>query len=87
MMQNIASTSGGITRSGSVARAVVAKVSKPARDLVALVRKAIAHERSRRELSRWDERMLLDIGLEPFDLYYGWRGPDRQRSAPSRFPS
>ncbi|MXQ10211.1 DUF1127 domain-containing protein [Microvirga makkahensis] len=86
-MRNIALTGGGITRSGSRVRAAAENVIKPAHDLAARVWKAIAHERSCRELSRWDERMLLDIGLEPFDVYFGWRGPDRRRSTPSRFPS
>jgi len=87
MMRNVASISGRIACSGSFVRAAVESAVNPARDLVALVRKAMVHVRNRRRLSRWDERMLQDIGLEPFDVYYDWRGPGRQRSKPSRFSS
>lgn len=86
-MRNVASTSGGVAYSGSFARATVENALKAARRLIALVRKAMAHERSRRQLAQWDERMLQDIGLEPFDVYYGWRSPARQHSKPSRISS
>ncbi len=47
---------------------------KSARYFASLLRHAAVQERSRRELSKLDDRMLQDIGLEPFDVYYGWRG-------------
>jgi uncharacterized protein YjiS (DUF1127 family) len=38
-----------------------------------LMRDAAARERTRKEIASLDARMLHDIGLEPFDVRYGWR--------------
>jgi hypothetical protein len=75
MMQNTASLNGStISQSGWIARAIIESATQSIRYFVALMKKAAAHERDRRQL---DERMLQDIGLEPFDVYYGWRGSGR----------
>lgn len=75
MMRNSASLNGSmISQSGWIARAIVGSATKSMRYFVALMKEASAHERDRRQL---DERMLQDIGLEPFDVYYGWRGSGR----------
>ena len=71
MMRNIASREGTlVSHFGCVARAIVEDVAKAARDLAGLRKGFAAHERDLRQL---DARMLQDIGLEPFDVYYGWR--------------
>ena len=75
MMQNIASLNGSmISQSGWMARAIIDSAIESIRYFVALMEEAAARERDRRQL---DERMLQDIGLEPFDVYYGWRGAGR----------
>ena len=48
---------------------------KAFRHFLSLMQQAALQERGRRELSKFDAKMLQDIGLEPFDVYYGWRGP------------
>jgi uncharacterized protein YjiS (DUF1127 family) len=78
MMRNVASMNGAeIFRGGWFARAAVENAIKSARYFVSLMKEAVAHERNRRQLARMDARMLQDIGLEPFDVYYGWRGSAR----------
>lgn len=78
MMQNTAlMDTTELTQSGWVARAVMGSAGKSARYFVALMRHAAARERSRRELAQLDARMLRDIGLEPFDRYYGWQSSSR----------
>jgi hypothetical protein len=32
----------------------------------------------RRQLAELDAHMRQDVGLEPFDTYYGWRGHERR---------
>jgi len=79
MMQNISSSRGThVPRSGWVVRAIVESTAKSLRCFVALMKEAAAHEQDRRHLARFDERMLQDIGLEPFDVYYGWCGSSRR---------
>jgi len=53
-----------------MARAVVGKITEMACNLAARMKGAAAHKRDLRHL---DARMLQDIGLEPFDVYFGWR--------------
>jgi len=78
MMQNTASLHDpDFSHFSWVVRATFKSAAKSARYFVALMKKAAAHERGRRQLARFDERMLQDIGLEPFDVYYGWRGSGR----------
>ena len=78
MTQNAASMNGfELSHYGRLARAGVESAIRWARYFSALMRKAAARERDRRQLARLDARMLQDIGLEPFDVYYGWRGPAR----------
>lgn len=75
MMQNIASFHGfHVAQSGWIGRAIVESAARSLHCFVALMKEAAAHERDRRHLTRLDERMLQDIGLEPFDVFYGWRG-------------
>lgn len=74
MMRNIASFHRPhAARSGWVVRAAVESAARSFHCFVALMKEAAAHEQDRRHLARFDERMLQDIGLEPFDVYYGWR--------------
>jgi uncharacterized protein YjiS (DUF1127 family) len=51
--------------------------TKAGRYFLALMKRAAARERTRKELADLDGHMLQDIGLEPFDVYYGWRGTPR----------
>jgi uncharacterized protein YjiS (DUF1127 family) len=51
---------------------VIENAIKAAGYFIALMRRAAAHERDRRQLAALDVRMLQDIGLEPFDVRYGW---------------
>lgn len=48
--------------------------TKAGRYFIALMKRAAARERTRKELADLDLHMLQDIGLEPFDVYDGWRG-------------
>ena len=78
MMQNTASIHDlDFSHFGWVVRAAFKSAAKSTRYFVALMKKAAAHERGRRQLAGLDARMLQDIGLEPFDVYYGWRGSGR----------
>lgn len=78
MMQNIASFhSFHAPRSGWFVRAIVESAIKSLRCFIDVMKEAAAHERDRRHLARFDARTLQDIGLEPFDVYYGWRGSSR----------
>jgi uncharacterized protein YjiS (DUF1127 family) len=75
MMQNTASLHGfHVAHSGWFMRAILENAVESSRYFVSLMKKAAAHERDRRQLVRLDARTLQDIGLEPFDVYYGWRG-------------
>jgi len=72
MTQNTSSLNGSMNSpSGWIARAIIESATRSIRYFVASMKEAAAHERDRRQL---DARMLQDIGLEPFDVYYGWRG-------------
>ena len=78
MMQNSASLHGSqIARSGWFVRAVVGSAADSFRCFVASMKAAASRERSRRHVAHLDARLLQDIGLEPFDVYYGWRGSSR----------
>ena len=65
------------SRYGWLMRAVIESAGRSACYFVAQMREAAAHERDRRQLARLDLHMMQDIGLEPFYIYYGWRGPSR----------
>lgn len=79
MMQNIVSLHGSrALRSGWIARALVESAARSCRCFIAAMKEAAAQERDRRHLARLDARMLHDLGLEPFDVYYGWRGSSRR---------
>jgi hypothetical protein len=43
--------------------------------------------RSRRTIADLDARLLRDVGLEPFDLYYGWKGPRQDRADRNTAPT
>jgi uncharacterized protein YjiS (DUF1127 family) len=60
-----------------IAPAALACATKAGRYFVSEMRRAAARERTRKELSELDARVLHDIGLEPLDVYYGWRGSPR----------
>ena len=78
MMHNSALLNGSmISQSGWIPRAIVESATHSFRYFVASMKEAAAHERHRRQLAKFDERMLQDIGLEPFDVFYGWRGCGR----------
>lgn len=78
MMQNTAALNGSeITHSGWFARAIIVSAVQSFRCFVATMKEAAAHERNRRHIAHLDAHMLQDIGLEPFDVYYGWRGSIR----------
>jgi uncharacterized protein YjiS (DUF1127 family) len=78
MMRNAASINDlDFSHFGWVVRATLKSSAKSVRYFVALMKKAAAHERGRRQLAELDVHMLQDIGLEPFDVYYGWRSPGR----------
>jgi uncharacterized protein YjiS (DUF1127 family) len=62
-------------QSGWMARAIMESGIKAAHHFVTLMKQAAARERTRRELKELDAHMLRDIALEPFDAYFGWRGP------------
>lgn len=59
--------------SGWMMRAVWESSIEATHHFVSLMRQSAAHERARRELMELDTRMLRDVGLEPFDVYYGGR--------------
>jgi uncharacterized protein YjiS (DUF1127 family) len=69
--------SSAYVQSGWFARAIVESGIKATHHFVSLMRQATAREQTRRQLQELDDRMLRDIGLEPFDTYYDWRGPGR----------
>ncbi|HZW46767.1 MAG TPA: hypothetical protein VFF61_04520 [Microvirga sp.] len=78
MLRNIAPSGGAeIPHGGRFARAAAENVIKSARSAAARMKDAVAHARGGRQLAPSDARMLQDIGLEPFDVYFGWRGSDR----------
>ncbi|WP_457089971.1 DUF1127 domain-containing protein [Microvirga sp. P5_D2] len=60
-----------------IAPAALVCATKAGRYFVSQMRRAAALERTRKELSELDARGLHDIGLEPLDVYYGWRGSPR----------
>ncbi len=60
-----------------IAPAILTSASKAGRYFVSLMKRSAARERTRRELAELDAQMLQDIGLEPFEVYYGWRGVPR----------
>ncbi len=62
-------------RSHWMARATMENAMEATRYVVSLMRQASARERTRRQLGELDARMLRDIGLDPLDVYYDWRGP------------
>ena len=79
MMRNTALLHGvHAASSGWLARAVIESTAKSFRCFVAQMKEAAAHERDRRQLARLGANTLQDIGLEPFDVYYGWRGSGRR---------
>lgn len=57
-----------------IAPAALASAAKAGRYFVSQMRRAAAREKTRKELSELDAHMLQDIGLEPLDIAYGWRG-------------
>ena len=63
--------------SGWIARAILESGIKSTHHFVGLMKQTAARERTRRQLDELDARMLRDIGLEPFDTYYDWRGLGR----------
>ena len=77
MMQNAASIHDLDFHFGWIVRASFKSAAKSVGYFVALMKRAAARERGRRQLAELDARMLHDIGLEPFDVYYGWRGSGR----------
>jgi uncharacterized protein YjiS (DUF1127 family) len=78
MMQNSASLNESmISQLGWIARAMIENGAKATRYFIALMKEDAIHERSRRDLASLDLRLLRDLGLEPFDVYYGWRRPGR----------
>ncbi|WP_134496420.1 DUF1127 domain-containing protein [Microvirga pakistanensis] len=86
MMRNTAFISGVETSDGrSNAHAAMGNIVQLVRSFRALMQKAMVRARSRRQLARLDGRMLQDTGLEPFDVYYGWRGSPRARPRFLRF--
>lgn len=60
-----------------IAPAAFSCANKATRYFVSLMKRAAARARTRKELAELDARLLQDIGLEPFDVYYGWRGAPR----------
>ncbi len=64
-------------QSGWFARAIMESGIKATHHFVSLMKQAAAREQTRRQLEELDNRMLRDIGLEPFETYYDWRGPGR----------
>jgi uncharacterized protein YjiS (DUF1127 family) len=60
-----------------IAPAALSSARKAGRYFVSMMKRAAARERTRKELSELDARMLQDIGLEPLEVYYGWRGAPR----------
>ncbi|MGO4388960.1 DUF1127 domain-containing protein [Microvirga sp. 2YAF29] len=60
-----------------IAPAAFTSAGKAGRYFVSLMKHSAARERARKELAQLDVRMLQDIGLEPFEVYYGWRGVPR----------
>ena len=60
-----------------IAPAILSCSTKAFRYFVSLMKRAAKRERTRKELSDLDARGLRDIGLEPLDVYYGWRGSPR----------
>lgn len=54
--------------------AAIASAAKAVRYFVSQIKRAAACEKTRKELSELDAHMLQDIGLEPRDIAYGWRG-------------
>lgn len=78
MMRNVAFLDDpALSHLGWIAGAACKSVANTACSLLAMMTAAVAHARGHRQLARLDMRMLQDIGLEPFDVYYGWRGPGR----------
>jgi uncharacterized protein YjiS (DUF1127 family) len=78
MMQSSASLNESmIAQLGWIVRGMIESGAKAARYFIALMKEDAVHERSRRELASLDPHLLGDIGLEPFDVYYGWRRPSR----------
>ncbi|WP_243371446.1 hypothetical protein [Microvirga solisilvae] len=78
MMQNTSSLHGfHFAHSGWFMRAVAESTAASVRCFVSQMKEAATHERDRRHMAKFDMRMLNDIGLEPFDVYYGWRGSGR----------
>ncbi|WP_445504764.1 hypothetical protein [Microvirga sp. G4-2] len=72
MTQNTASLNGSLNSpSGWIMRAIIESATQSIRYFVASMKEAAAHEGDRRQLYAC---MLQDIGLEPFDAHYGWRG-------------
>ena len=60
-----------------IAPAAFASAGKAGRYFVSLMKRSAARERARKEFAELDARQLQDIGLEPFEVYYGWRGAPR----------
>ncbi|SCY67157.1 DUF1127 domain-containing protein [Microvirga guangxiensis] len=78
MMQNTASLSTSeLAHYSRLVRAVARSAVKSARYFVVLTRRAATRERTHQQLTQLDARLLEDVGLEPFDVYYGWRGSSR----------
>ncbi|MCG7391766.1 DUF1127 domain-containing protein [Microvirga sp. ACRRW] len=78
MMHSTASMhSSELSHYGRLVRAAAESAVKSSRYFLALMRKAAAREQTRQQLAQLDEHMLHDIGLEPLDVYYGWRGSKR----------
>lgn len=72
MMNHAASmNSTGISQNGWMAQAIMHNAVRSIRYFVSLMRETASRERDRQLLSKLDERMLRDIGLEPYDVYYG----------------
>jgi len=78
MLRKVAPSGGAeISHDRRFARAAAGNVIRSVRSAVVRIKDAVAHARGRRQRAPSDARMLQDIGLEPFDVYYGWRGSDR----------
>ena len=78
MMQNTSPIHmSDLSHFGWLARASAASAVRSGRYFVVLMRKAAVREQTRRELAELDEHVLRDIGLDPLDVYYGWRGTAR----------